>query len=326
MTPNGMTIPLESLNINDSQHFYYHENARVSVDMQFYLSGPILPASFYQEMIARLDNAQEGDTAKIILNTSGGDLAAGVQIISAMRESKATVITRIDGECFSLGTMIFLSGDECEVSPYAIAMFHNYSGGVEGKGNEQLAELTATKEWFESLAKNIWVPFLSEEELTRILRGEDLWMMTDEIIQRLINISETELDDIDMEAMEQASYDYLPDLPDEDEFYDVPRQEMPNYVDVDSLPEDENQDFDTDDIVKKRYANKFPITTPGIYIFVDKNKVSRAFHAFGHPDGSISKIMQVSTSDVGASSVYTEVTHEFLSNLKDGDWIGPVIA
>jgi ATP-dependent protease ClpP protease subunit len=98
------------------------------------------------------------------------------------------VITVLESTAYSLGTLIFLAGDEMVVNDHCMMMFHNFNGGLIGKGNELVSELEATVKWFASLAKSIYVPFLSQEEFDRIVRGEDMWMQTPEIKVRLQNM------------------------------------------------------------------------------------------------------------------------------------------
>lgn len=153
--------------------------------LHFYISEDIQEAELYTDMIYKISTACEQDIVFIHLNTPGGNLAAGVQIINAMQNSLARIVTVLDGICYSLGTLIFLAGDEMVVNDHCMMMFHNFRGGVVGKGHEQAAELEATIKWFSSLAKKIYVPFLAEEEFSAILRGEDLWMHSAEIRKRL---------------------------------------------------------------------------------------------------------------------------------------------
>lgn len=152
---------------------------------QFYLSQPIIEAEKYTHMIHQIRTAQEGDTILIFLNTPGGDLATGVQIINAMKSTGAKVVTVIDGIVASLGTLIFLAGDEYVVHDNGLFMIHNYSGYTFGKGNEQQAQLSATIKWFDSLAGDLYVPFLSQEEFELVKAGQDLWMLSDEVRTRL---------------------------------------------------------------------------------------------------------------------------------------------
>ena len=42
--------------------------------------------------------------------------------------------------------------------------------------------------WFEKVMARICIPFLTEAEIGRILKGADLWMDSDEISHRLMRI------------------------------------------------------------------------------------------------------------------------------------------
>lgn len=156
--------------------------------VHFYLSESIEEPTKYTDMIYRISAASPADVIFVHLNTPGGQLDTGVQIINAMQNSQAKIVTVLEGMAYSLGTLIFLAGDEMIVNDHCMMMFHNFNGGLIGKGNELTSQLDATVKWFASLAKNIYIPFLSEDEFNRIVRGEDLWMQTPEIRTRLENM------------------------------------------------------------------------------------------------------------------------------------------
>lgn len=154
----------------------------------FYITCMIGEPSHYADMVNIIRGAGPNDIVYLHLNTPGGNITTGVQIISAMRSTQAHVIASIEGEVSSLGTILFLSADEFIVHDDCIMMFHNYSGGTYGKGHEQLAQVKATAEWFNSLAERAYLPFMSEEELHRIIQGEDIYMLSPEIRERLENM------------------------------------------------------------------------------------------------------------------------------------------
>lgn len=190
--PNHATTPeqmqLQMIGVETPKAYTFYEHQTVSTELHYYLSSEIGEPTEYVEMIHRIAVAAETDVIYIHLNTTGGQLDTGVQIINAMQTTEAHVVTILEGNAHSLGTMIFLAGDEMWVHENCMMMFHNFSGGVIGKGNELVRELEATVKWFNALVKTLYVPFLTEEELERILRGEDLWMMTPEIRERLLAV------------------------------------------------------------------------------------------------------------------------------------------
>lgn len=163
--------------------------------IHFYISEPVDEPWMYAEMIHTINVATENDIVFMHLNFHGGDLDTGVQIITAMQNSAAKIITVLEGAAYSLGTLIFLAGDEMIVNDNCMMMFHYFKGGIGGKGNEIVSQLEATVKWFASLAKELYIPFMSEDEFQRMTRGEDLWMQSPEIRQRLDNMHKILNDD-----------------------------------------------------------------------------------------------------------------------------------
>lgn len=165
--------------------FYYIEQQIVRRVHHYYLSQIVEDASKYVEMIHQIQTAGEENIVWIHLNTPGGILDTGIQLINAMQASDAHIIASIEGEVASLGTMIFLAADEFVVHDNCLMMFHNYSGGVGGKGHEQIAALEAITKWTEDIMKRLYIPFMSESEFERIKKGEDLYFHSEEIRKRL---------------------------------------------------------------------------------------------------------------------------------------------
>ena len=189
----------EKDNENESpKPFAYYESPTGQRVHHFYISEGVDEPAKYVDMIHRIKTAGPNDLIYIYLNTPGGRIDTGLQIISAMKSSPAHVVTVMEGEVCSLGTLIFLSGDEFIVHDHCMFMIHNYSGGTYGKGHEQVAQLEAmTREWGK-LASDVYIPFLSEDELERVIQGQDLWMGSEEVrdrLQKMIKIMEKEAKD-----------------------------------------------------------------------------------------------------------------------------------
>lgn len=187
--PINSDFPSKEPNEKQPQPYAWYEASQTNRALHFYISEEIKEPKLYMDMIHRIKTASPGDIVYINLNTPGGRLDTGVQLMNAMASTPAKVVTVLESTAHSLGTLIFLSGDEYIIHENCLMMFHNYSGGTYGKGNEQTAQLDATVKWFNKLMKRICSPFLSEDELLRIIRGEDLWLDSDDIRKRLIKMS-----------------------------------------------------------------------------------------------------------------------------------------
>ncbi len=175
----------EELESTDCKVYTYYEQVHAQRTHHFYISGEIEGAASYVDMIHKIRSATADEIVTIHLNTPGGDVSAGVQIINAMKFSEARIICSLEGEACSLGSMILLAADEFIIHDNTVVMIHNYTGGTYGKGHEQVSELTATIKWFSALAYTYYVPFISVEELENVLGGDDLWLQADEVRERL---------------------------------------------------------------------------------------------------------------------------------------------
>lgn len=179
-------IPPLSL-LNPKKPYKQYDQTFQFQHIHYYITGEIEGPEEYIDMCHRILMASQNDVIYIHLNTTGGRLDTGVQLINAMQNSQAHVVTVLDGMAYSLGTLIFLAGKEQLVNDHCIIMFHNFKSGIVGKGNEIVSELEATVKWFTELAKELYIPFMTQEEFARILKGEDLWMRSTEIRKRLDN-------------------------------------------------------------------------------------------------------------------------------------------
>jgi ATP-dependent protease ClpP protease subunit len=156
--------------------------------ISYYLCGDILEPQHYTELFYTLRTASETDLIYLHINSPGGEFDTGLQIINNILASEAHVITVLEARAYSMAALIFLSGDELVVHDNCQLMFHIYSGSFAGRGNEQQAEVIALSSWFEKVMSRLCTPFLSESEITRILKGSDEWMDSDEIRRRLMRM------------------------------------------------------------------------------------------------------------------------------------------
>lgn len=168
--------------------FKRYETQGVVRQISFYLSGEIGAPIQYTDLLYTLRTASEVDIIYLHLNTPGGNFDTGLQIINNIGTSPARVITVLEARAYSMGALIFLSGDELIVHDTCQLMFHNYSSALIGKGNEQQAQVLAISKWFEKVMRHVCKPFLMDDEVERILRGEDIWMDSDEIHRRMGNL------------------------------------------------------------------------------------------------------------------------------------------
>jgi ATP-dependent protease ClpP protease subunit len=157
---------------------------------EFYLSGVITGPEDYVEWFNTIRNASDQDVVKIYINSSGGDLNCALQFMRVLSETPATVVCSVEGSCMSAATMIFLCADVFEVTPHSLFMFHNYSGGIFGKGGEIYDQAVFEREWSRQFLQHIYKDFLTEKEIESLLENKDLWLHSEEVSSRVEKLCE----------------------------------------------------------------------------------------------------------------------------------------
>lgn len=152
---------------------------------EFYLSGPILDSEEYIEWFDIIRNASSVDSVRIYINSPGGDLYTTLQFLRVMGDTEAHVTCSVEGACMSAATMIFLHGDVQEITPHSLFMFHNYSAGVFGKGGEMYDQLQFEREWSKNFMTEVYADFLTPEEIESMMHNKDIWMGSNEVVERL---------------------------------------------------------------------------------------------------------------------------------------------
>lgn len=156
----------------------------------YYLSGEIGEAHNYLDLCEVLRKASEHDEITIRINSGGGFISTGNQIINAINDSEAHVRGYIESSCGSMATMIFLACHSWAVSDNAEFFIHTSSGGMFGKESETFAQAVFTRKKTHSMIKKCYTGFLSDAEVTKVLEGTDLYFDAEEILERLDNFVE----------------------------------------------------------------------------------------------------------------------------------------
>jgi ATP-dependent protease ClpP protease subunit len=178
-----MASEFDDENFDNIGNFYVTPHNTRTIDA--YITGVIGAVQPYQDLIHTIRTANEGDIINMYLNSSGGRLATAVQIVSAMRLTKARIHVHIEGDCISATTFIAMHGDEYTISPFCRFMFHNYSGSMLGKGGEMHSNAVYMHSWIDEFYHDIYKNFLTNEEIKSIIDGVDMWMSSDSFADRM---------------------------------------------------------------------------------------------------------------------------------------------
>lgn len=186
----------------------YVETNATGMLYRYYVHGEIGAIDHYADLLDMLTSATPLDTITIYINSNGGHLTTAINIMEAMQQCKATTIANVSGDCQSAATLIMLGARHYVISEYTSFMFHNFSGGVFGKGGEMYDQVVHMKSTYDALFRQVYEPVLSETELDDMLKGIDMWMTGTDVITRLNERSEgTELVDSEDDFDDDDGYD-----------------------------------------------------------------------------------------------------------------------
>jgi len=143
----------------------------------------------FHKLLNELWKGENKDKLDIFIHSHGGYVTEGMQLYQIMQNNfkgRSTTILHTMG--YSMGALLFCMGDKRVVFPDSEIMFHNYSGGVYGKGGEIDARHTFTQKRLKEFFHKIVVKpgFLTQNEFDKMLIGQDYWFDAIEMLKRKI--------------------------------------------------------------------------------------------------------------------------------------------
>lgn len=139
----------------------------------------------HEPLLSLLGNASENDTFHFYINTCGGRKDTMVELLSAMRQTRANLVGEITSNCMSAGTFIFLTCDEFIVNSHIEFMAHDALYGSGGKRSDVANVVEFNNKLLPSMIREIYEGFFTEEEINRILDGKEYYLEAHEVADRL---------------------------------------------------------------------------------------------------------------------------------------------
>lgn len=103
-----------------------------------------------QDVKSVLDSTPENEQIDVYINSGGGHVTAGQEIYSLLRQDKRVRI-HIQGMACSAASIVAMAG-KSDMSPVAMLMIHNVSGGAQGDFHEMEKAQRELKSMNEALA------------------------------------------------------------------------------------------------------------------------------------------------------------------------------
>jgi len=168
----------------------YTEEQQVSVCLTIPIDTRIREASYYRHVAQRITNTSENDLIKFEIHSPGGAYNGLTALLSAVLRTEATTIAYMNGECHSAASMLALSCDEVQVSPFASMLCHFVRYGTAGKSSDIKAFVDHTHDTGAEVFRGIYWGFLTEDEIGACIEGKELWLNAVEIQSRLLKREE----------------------------------------------------------------------------------------------------------------------------------------
>lgn len=166
--PSKMTtfLPLEagisgSIDMWESEQGDRHYSAVIDTE--------VIHPDQYLQLIHTIYNMRNYDTMTLVINSNGGWVETGIDIVHAMTHTRGRVKTIALGMCASIAAVIWSCGHVREVSPLATIMYHMPSGGYFGKSLDIENETVGLNNYFKNLLLNITEGILTPEDIENIV-------------------------------------------------------------------------------------------------------------------------------------------------------------
>jgi ATP-dependent Clp protease, protease subunit len=138
-----------------------------------------LEATSPNEVADALEKAN-GEQLEVLINSPGGDVFAGSEIYTLLKDYKGEVTIKITGVAASMGSVIAMAGDKVKISPTAQIMIHNVWSMAVGDYRDMKHESDVLKNMNRSIAAAYQNKTgLSENELLGMMDRET-WMNAQE--------------------------------------------------------------------------------------------------------------------------------------------------
>ncbi len=182
MGMGGQQPAADSIRVMPINGFGQGNPKAITIDIDKYFDEP----QTFRSIIQAIESARPGDEITLKINSPGGRTDSAQAIYVALLETEAKTKAKIINAASS-GSIVAMACDEIVTTPFCTMMVHNGSGGMGGKIGDMKAYASHIegqfKEWFSELYNG----FLSSDEISDIMKGQEFWLKQKEIDARLKN-------------------------------------------------------------------------------------------------------------------------------------------
>lgn len=156
------------------------------ITRHIYLTGGLENTDNYIKTCQALYELDENDVAEIHINSCGGCTEISDMVLNAMNKCKAKVKCILESNAHSAASVIFLGADEWEVAPNATMYLHvGFTSAYGEKASDTVPDAVFTEKTHFKMIESAYKGFLSEDEIKGLLKGTNIRLDSEEIIERL---------------------------------------------------------------------------------------------------------------------------------------------
>jgi ATP-dependent protease ClpP protease subunit len=210
----------------------FFKKQQVSTCLVIPIDQPIMEPSYYRNVVQAIQNTSANDVIEFHIVSPGGSLSGLQTLLSAIWSTDAETVAHINGECSSAASMLAMHCSNLYVSPMATMLIHGVSYSTGYSKNPDIKNLVDhITDYSESLFRDTYKHFLTEEETVKCLNGFQLYLNAEEIGKRLEHKFEMlrkeheaqqaeEAEDESEDDSEETEQDYDYEYEDEEESQD----------------------------------------------------------------------------------------------------------
>jgi len=181
--------PMQMQKAGDKHAWFLEEIPKFKVQVPIVKSATIYLSTFDESkpslaaLLNDLRSFRADDRITMIFNSPGGLVSEGRAIINAALQTGSDLQTELLSEASSMAAVMFCIGDRRVIYENSSLMFHNFSGGVIGKGHEMKSRLKHNINNISLFFKS-YIIGLSDEEIKQMIEGKDFWFGAKKMCER----------------------------------------------------------------------------------------------------------------------------------------------
>jgi ATP-dependent protease ClpP protease subunit len=168
-------------------------------------------AEHLDQLEAILDATQNDVIEVYCLGCGGGSADSIIMLLNALAQSPAHTVTILEGHNASAASMPMMVTDEVRIGMYSSVMFHNVAGGVIGNMTNTAEAAKFYEQNYNRFFADLYNGFFSEEELSSIRQGREIYLDAESIQERLDKRREILAQECNCEECESEFID-LPEI------------------------------------------------------------------------------------------------------------------